>query len=388
LFTNSSGAAQTTFRLQTIYKSTAATIDSHRLSNAVDPEEQAKAVKAVLIAQAAGSGDFVNVNSTAGGNLSISVEEFDAALTGAGAVDASTQRVTLGSDDPAVALLGTMDTDTSAMAVSLAVIDAVVFGAGTEAGALRVTLPTDGTGIVGLAATADVTLQVADADASVTNPVFVRLTDGTAAVDPAVDDTTVHATGTTTVNGIGGVATPTDGSVDANDLGMFAMSLDRRLHTDSDSTLVAGLLDANSPTTEVAVTILFDGSVETDISTTNWGASKAFAPSGTGRLEKICVVFTAGTLTAMTDGDFYFFDADPTLTIEDTDMTVAEAQTVVAVISLAAADYSTEFATASINCQNIDEPFHSITHAAFHNTSASQFTDEDIEIHVWYRRDS
>src|SRR3990167_8542862 len=39
-----------------------------------------------------------------------------------------------------------------AIAASLAIIDATVFGAGTEAGALRVTLPTDGTGVVKLGA--------------------------------------------------------------------------------------------------------------------------------------------------------------------------------------------------------------------------------------------
>lgn len=56
------------------------------------------------------------------------------AAGGAGAVTAGTQRVTLASDDPAVA--------------SLAIIDNMVFGAGTEAAAQRVTIATDSTGVL------------------------------------------------------------------------------------------------------------------------------------------------------------------------------------------------------------------------------------------------
>ena len=48
-----------------------------------------------------------------------------------------------------------------------------------------------------------------------------------------IDDTSTHSTGTTRVVGIGAVATPTDGTVGANDIGMPAMSTDRRLHTDA-----------------------------------------------------------------------------------------------------------------------------------------------------------
>lgn len=45
------------------------------------------------------------------------------ALGGAGAVAAGVQRMTLASDDPAVSLLGTIDTDTGAIATSLSIID-------------------------------------------------------------------------------------------------------------------------------------------------------------------------------------------------------------------------------------------------------------------------
>lgn len=47
------------------------------------------------------------------------------------------------------------------------------------------------------------------------------------------DDTDTHATGSSVGNLLMAAATPTDGSVDANDIGAVAMSTDRRLHTDT-----------------------------------------------------------------------------------------------------------------------------------------------------------
>ena len=48
-----------------------------------------------------------------------------------------------------------------------------------------------------------------------------------------VDDTATHSTGSTKLLGVGAVATPTDAAITANDIGMLAMSLDRRLHVDA-----------------------------------------------------------------------------------------------------------------------------------------------------------
>lgn len=53
------------------------------------------------------------------------------------------------------------------------------------------------------------------------------------AVGAAVDDSSTLTSGTTEGSPIMAVATPTDGSVDANDFGMLAMSLDRRLLVDA-----------------------------------------------------------------------------------------------------------------------------------------------------------
>jgi len=68
-----------------------------------------------------------------------------------------------------------------------------------------------------------------------------------------VDDTAVHATGTTKGAGIMAAATPTDGSIAANDIGMLAMSLDRRLHVDTN---IAGHDTGNA--TIIATTLLDD----------------------------------------------------------------------------------------------------------------------------------
>ncbi|TFG62315.1 MAG: hypothetical protein E4H28_07800, partial [Gemmatimonadales bacterium] len=66
-----------------------------------------------------------------------------------------------------------------------------------------------------------------------------------------VDDTTTHATGTTEGTLIFAAATPTDGSVAANDLGAVAMSLDRRLHVDADITASVAL-DVSAATVTVS----------------------------------------------------------------------------------------------------------------------------------------
>lgn len=80
------------------------------------------------------------------------------------------------------------------------------------------------------------------------------------------DDTDVHATGTTKGTAVIAAATPTDGSVEANDLGVVAMSLDRRLHVDADITAQSGAaLDVSGATVTV------DGSgVTQPVSGTFW----------------------------------------------------------------------------------------------------------------------
>ncbi len=155
----------------------------------------------------------------------------------------------------------------------------------------------------------------------------------------------------------------------------------------NDVVATAGLLNANSPTTEVAVLSLFDGSGETQIATTNLGASKAITITGSGALTKMCLISSLGTPIAE-DGSVLFFDADPSITVDTADLSLANAQIVVAVVSFKGTDYLDNFASAKINCQLIFEPFHSITHVVYHQEGSTTFDDEDMEMHLWYRRDS
>ena len=96
VYTNG-GTGQTHFRCQTLlhHETTLTTI--HRLVDNASPDRSAEIVKAVLIAQAAGSGDFVPVQATASGNFKMALEEIDAALLGGGA-EAAALLVTLAND--------------------------------------------------------------------------------------------------------------------------------------------------------------------------------------------------------------------------------------------------------------------------------------------------
>ena len=105
--------------------------------------------------------------------------------------------------DDIAAKLGTIDADTGSILTSVDGIEA-----------LLTTIDADTGGILADTASIQTAVELID------DAIFV-------------DDTATHATGTTKGMGIMAAATPTDGSVDANDIGMLAMSLDRRLLTDT-----------------------------------------------------------------------------------------------------------------------------------------------------------
>lgn len=194
-------------------------------------------------------------------------------------------------------------------------------------------------------------------------PIMMGGDDGTSLkninVDPTTGDVQVDVTNTVTV-----------------DLG-----------SNNDVVATAGLLHANSPMTLVDTFVLFDGSAETQIATTNLGASKAITITGTGTLEKICIIVSLGTPFAEAMS-IIFFDADPGITIEDASITLAQAQNIQAVVSLTAAGFRDNFATAKINCQDVNEEFTSITHVVFASEGATTYDDEDIEMRLIYRRTS
>lgn len=147
------------------------------------------------------------------------------------------------------------------------------------------------------------------------------------------------------------------------------------------------LASSGSPVTLVDTFVLFDGSAETQIATTNFGASKAITITGTGVIEKVCIIVSLGTPfgEAMS---ILFFDADPAITVDTADLTLAEAQNVQAVVTLTAAGFRDNFAAAKINCQDTNEVFSSITHVVFASEGATTYDDEDIEMRLLIRRRS
>lgn len=88
---------QGVFRVQSVlhYNNVLTTI--HRLDENESPDTSAQIVKATLIAQKTGTGDFIPIQSTAGGTLKVSIEESNGDITGGG-TEATALRVTMASD--------------------------------------------------------------------------------------------------------------------------------------------------------------------------------------------------------------------------------------------------------------------------------------------------
>jgi hypothetical protein len=139
VYTNG-GTGQTHFRLQTILHANSGLTSIHRLVDSVDPDRSATLSKSVIIAQAAGSGDFVPVQATAAGNLKMSVQEISDGLDiGAGNAGSETQRVSISTDD----------VNLSAIKTAIELLDNAVSGAGyniTQMNGVNVTM---GNGVSG-----------------------------------------------------------------------------------------------------------------------------------------------------------------------------------------------------------------------------------------------
>ena len=155
----------------------------------------------------------------------------------------------------------------------------------------------------------------------------------------------------------------------------------------NDVVVTAGLLHANSPTTKVAVLTMIDGSADSDIVTTNLSKSSAITITGSGKIVKICLV-VEGTSPFAEDGTIYFFSADPAISSNTADMTVAEAITVEVMVSLSGSDYNANFATVKLNCQFVDESFASITHVAYEQEGSTTIANQDFRLLVLYERRS
>jgi hypothetical protein len=113
---------QTHFRVQTILHIQNQLTSIHRLVDDVSNDRSAQIVKAAIIAQKAGggpgAGDFIAIQSTAAGNLKISVQEISDGLDiGAGDAGSETQRVSISTDDVNLSALNSAIVGASAPSV-------------------------------------------------------------------------------------------------------------------------------------------------------------------------------------------------------------------------------------------------------------------------------
>ena len=137
VYTNG-GTGQTHFRMETLLHHDSPISNTHRLANSEHPNQDALLVKGAMLAQVAGSGDFVPIQSTTGNNLKVSVEEISDGLDiGAGNAGTETQRMSISTDDVNMSAIKTA-TETVAAAVSTQMqVDIVADGAGLLTGTVH-----------------------------------------------------------------------------------------------------------------------------------------------------------------------------------------------------------------------------------------------------------
>ena len=169
VYTNG-GTGQTHFRLQTLLHHDSPITNVHRVVDSAHPNEPATLVKAAIIAQAAGSGDFVPIQASAGGNLKVSVEEMSDGLDiGAGNAGAETQRVSISTDDVNLSAIKT------AVEGTLTVSGTVTANAGTNLNTSALLTTTAHDAAFGTAGSADAQVRTVQGVASMT-PLLVDAT--------------------------------------------------------------------------------------------------------------------------------------------------------------------------------------------------------------------
>lgn len=85
---------QGVFRVETLLHPNIKATTIHRLMDPTSPDRSAELIKSAILAQAAGSGDFVPVQATAAGNFKIAIEEAEGNIVGGGS-EATALRVTV-----------------------------------------------------------------------------------------------------------------------------------------------------------------------------------------------------------------------------------------------------------------------------------------------------
>lgn len=126
------GTGQGDFDVQTILHKHPVSSSVHRLIDNVSPDRSAQVIKSALIAQSAGSGNFIPVQATSAGNFKIAIEEISDGLdVGAGNAGTETQRVSISTDDVNLSAIKTAtETVAGAVATGQMQVDIVADGAG------------------------------------------------------------------------------------------------------------------------------------------------------------------------------------------------------------------------------------------------------------------
>jgi hypothetical protein len=198
-------------------------------------------------------------------NASVNVAQINGVtpLMGNGVTGTGSQRVTIASDNTAFPVNATLSAETTKVigTVNLNKVmgeDLLIGNGVTGNGSPRVTIASNNTPFAiktdlttpgttnKVSLGADVVHTIVDSGAlTETNSAAIKT--GVELIDDAIftDDTSTHATGTTKGIGIMAAANPTDAAVDANDIGMIAMTLARALKIDTTSIAGTGTATGN-----------------------------------------------------------------------------------------------------------------------------------------------
>lgn len=120
------------------------------------------------------------------------------------------------------------------------------------------------------------------------------------------------------------------------------------------------------------------------------------ASTSSGEVLKVCLYTTEDATGAILEptGTLFLFDADPSVTLNDTDLTAAARVTMIAQIPVAAGDWDSD-ANGAVACLTRADAFHDLASvfAVWRHTLATSINsaagdDEQLEANLWYRRDS
>ena len=217
----------------------------------------ARGAIADVVNSAPGATDYgmvVHVATGGGGGTQYTEADTDSTITGtvlmmedtSDTIRAVTGNVANGLDVDVTRIQGTVTVDGSA--VTQPVSGTVTANLSATDNAVLDAIEVDTTTIAGAVSGSEMQVDIVSDGA--------RL--ATSANQPAVytDDTSTHSTGSSEGNLLMAAATPTDASVDANDIAAVAMSTDRRLHVDAQIVGTDVALDVSGAT----VTVTDDGS--------------------------------------------------------------------------------------------------------------------------------